>query len=714
MSNPVLQAALDFYDAGFCVVPTATGGGKAPHGKWKEFQSERPSRSQVAQWFANDSVQGLGIICGAISGNAIMIEAEGRAVADGLHMQARELADASGLGELFSKVVNGYTEMTPSGGIHWIIRCEEEVEGNKKLASRPGENGGVEVLFETRGTGGFTVTAPSHGITHESGQPWVLAAGSIASIPTLTREELNAFQDVFRAFDSMPAKEQTIEELSPEQPQGDRPGDDFNQKAKWEEILIGWKKVFTDKAGVTYWRRPDKSVGISATTGKNANDRLYVFTTSTTFQAEQPYSKFAAYTHLNHNDNFKQATKALRGLGYGLHVVPEYGQIRPLEAYTDPQPSLEGESMQPRGIDLAEVAHAHRLAEEVASLRAKREARKVLDAEEAARNFVKPSYFAHIGLELELPDEEMEWVIEDVFPQGANISLTAQYKAGKTTLVNALAKSLVDGEPFLNYYKAPLHPGRVVIFNFEVSKGQYRRWLKDVGIVNVEKVSMVHLRGERFPIIAKEIEDIAVEMLQELNCQTWIVDPFAAAFAGCGDENSNSDVGNFLQTLDVIKKRAGVSNLVIPMHTGRAQEHGIERARGATRLDDWADVRWLLKKTDEGRFFSADGRDVLQDEQLLKYEEESRALTLGGSDARGAKRRSLEDRWVDAVEENPGFTTSQLCEVLGGDAKNRGLKVARDSALKYNRVKALDHGTSKTWYLKNAIPAFQADISEAN
>jgi hypothetical protein len=76
---------------------------------------------------------------------------------------------------------------------------------------------------------------------------------------------------------------------------------------------------------------------------------------------------------------------------------------------------------------------------------------------------------------------------------------------------------------------------------------------------------------------------------------------------GSGDENSNSDVGVFLDQLDIIKERAGVSNLILPVHTGRAQEQGIDRARGATRLDDWADVRWLLKKTEDGRFFQLTG-----------------------------------------------------------------------------------------------------------
>jgi RecA-family ATPase len=249
-----------------------------------------------------------------------------------------------------------------------------------------------------------------------------------------------------------------------------------------------------------------------------------------------------------------------------------------------------------------------------------------------------PEYFGHLGEELQLPREEVQWTIRDVFPTGANVTLTAQYKAGKTTLINSLARSLADGEKFLNYFDAPDHPGRIVIFNYEVNREQYRRWFDDVGIKNVEKVSLYHMKGSSIPLLVPHIQDLIVDILKKLKTQTWILDPFAGAFTGSGDENSNSDVTVFLNILDIIKERAGVSNLVIPIHTGRAQEHGIDRARGATRLDDWADVRWLLKKTQDGRFFSADGRDVLVEEQALAYNAESRSLTFGGADAYMTKK----------------------------------------------------------------------------
>jgi hypothetical protein len=314
--NNILQAALNFYDAGISVVPARADGSKAPIGSWKQYQNERATREQIVEWFSNGG-QGLGIVTGF--NNVEMVEAEGRAVTSGLLDEARNIAINSGLEELWQILVNGYTEMTPSGGLHFLYRiADEEVPGNTKLAQRPGENDAVEVLFETRGTGGFVVTAPSSGTVHPSGQPWVLLKGSPATIPMFSMDERNALHSIFRALDSMPAKEQIAERLTsnPQSTNLDKPGDDFNARADWKDILIGWKVAYRANK-VTYWIRPGKDFGISATTGKNDADNLYVFSTSTTFEANKPYSKFAAYAHLYYGDDFSATARALRVQGYG-------------------------------------------------------------------------------------------------------------------------------------------------------------------------------------------------------------------------------------------------------------------------------------------------------------------------------------------------------------------------------------------------------------
>ena len=315
--NPVLQAALDFHDAGCSVIPARNDGSKAPIGNWKQYQVTQADKEQLVSWFGTGH-EGIGVVTGAVSGNLELLEMEGRAVHSGLLDEARNIAINSGLEELWNIISNGYAEMTPSGGLHFLYRiADEPVPGNTKIARRPGENGSVEVLVETRGEGGFVVTAPSNGMTHPSGKPWVLLNGSPMTIPMLSWEEREAIVSVFRSLDSMPSKEVVASQLSPTSANtGEKPGDDFNAKANWQDILVGWKVVFQAN-GVTYWRRPGKDVGISATTGRNDGDNLFVFTTSSSFEAEKPYSKFAAYAHLKHGDDFSAAARDLRAQGYG-------------------------------------------------------------------------------------------------------------------------------------------------------------------------------------------------------------------------------------------------------------------------------------------------------------------------------------------------------------------------------------------------------------
>jgi hypothetical protein len=101
------------------------------------------------------------------------------------------------------------------------------------------------------------------------------------------------------------------------EPGGTRPGDIFNARATWGKVLDphGWVKVF-ERSGVGYWRRPGKDRGVSATTNYAGSDLLYVFSTSTDFDSEHGYSKFRAYTRLNHNGDFVRAAEDLLRQGY--------------------------------------------------------------------------------------------------------------------------------------------------------------------------------------------------------------------------------------------------------------------------------------------------------------------------------------------------------------------------------------------------------------
>ncbi|NUW33423.1 bifunctional DNA primase/polymerase [Nonomuraea sp. SMC257] len=338
--NHLHDAARDAHAAGLCVIPAAATGTKQPWPdgpSWKAYQTRPSTLDQVDTWFGGGRYDGMGVVTGAVSGNLEMLEFEGRAIAEDVAKEFSEIADASGLGDLWRKVTTGYAEQTPSGGIHVLYRVDGDVAGNAKLASRPAtaeelaENPKekIKVLIETRGEGGFVVVAPSAGRTHPSGAAWTLISGGFATIATITPAERDALHHLAGALDQMPADEQPVEALPFTQPArvdddgSVRPGDDFNERATWDDIIgvRGWTRVHTDTAGTSYWRRPGKARGISATTGRGGMDNLYVFSTSTEFEAERPYDKFGAYTLLTQGSTspaaISSAAKDLAGQGYG-------------------------------------------------------------------------------------------------------------------------------------------------------------------------------------------------------------------------------------------------------------------------------------------------------------------------------------------------------------------------------------------------------------
>lgn len=312
--------ALAAHAAGLCVLPPREDGSKAPIGEWKQYEERRPTEDEIRRWYSGTR-HGLGFVCGRISGGLELFEFEGRAVEDGLHAQFSEACEAAGLGELLARIGQGYLETTPSGGVHFLYRCAHTQ--TEKLARRPGPDTGgrptIEVLIETKGEGGYVIVAPTGGPVHPNGLDWELVAGGYDRIVTITPEERAALHSVARSFDDMPRP--VAVEHAPrhtDTSDDDKPGDDFNRRARWTSILEphGWRRVF-QRGRCTHWCRPGKEAGTSATTGHGEGDYLYVFSSSTPFDPEHGYSKFAAYAILNHGGDYSAAARALAAEGYG-------------------------------------------------------------------------------------------------------------------------------------------------------------------------------------------------------------------------------------------------------------------------------------------------------------------------------------------------------------------------------------------------------------
>ena len=214
---------------------------------------------------------------------------------------------------------------TPRGGCHAFYRCPDGVQRKQKLAGQAGEDGKAVVLIETRGEGGYVLLPGSPEACHPSNKPYVLDQGNLTRIPNISAAERELLLQCARALNEHVEPARLI--TGPSTRNGNRPGDAFNRKATWEEVLepLGWAKV-GHNGEATYWRRPGKDAGVSATTNFGGSDLLYVFSTNADpFEAGRAYNKFAAHTYLNHSRNFSAAAAALVSKGFGDPLNTIYG-----------------------------------------------------------------------------------------------------------------------------------------------------------------------------------------------------------------------------------------------------------------------------------------------------------------------------------------------------------------------------------------------------
>ncbi len=312
----VHHTAIQAATAGISVVPIRADGTKQPSlSGWREYQKRRANETELQQWFRSGE-PGIAFITGAVSGNLEALDFDDPRI---FETWLRRVQRDSALASLYDHVSWGYLESTPAGGKHLLYTCDV-VEGNQKLASKP-DGDKRKTLIETRGEGGLIIVAPSRGKVHPSGKPYMLQRGAVSSIRTITAHQRSLLLAVAREFDEMPPLD--LSSIPPRKSlplngSALRPGDLFNQQASWEAVLIpqGWQLVRTSD-GESYWRRPGKrGPGISATTNHDGHDLLYVFSTSTAFEAERGYTKFKAYALLNHHGDFSAAARELAEQGY--------------------------------------------------------------------------------------------------------------------------------------------------------------------------------------------------------------------------------------------------------------------------------------------------------------------------------------------------------------------------------------------------------------
>jgi replicative DNA helicase len=356
--SDIKKYAVRCTEAGLSVVLTKeTPGDGAPQRKvpaltgWTALQQERLTPGELAELWAGRSIRdgmkltqevaGYGIIGGAVSGGVECIDVDTKNDPSGSVWG--DLLALIGMDELIGGYFNElYTERTPTGGYHIVYRYESpegaKRAGNVNLA-RSREN---KSIIETRGEGGYFVTAPTEG--YEAIQ------GDLTDLPTLSRNERDRMIEICKSLCYIaPAGAQQepepVTHARGTHKQGTGAFDHYDRAATAEtvrDLLIkhGWTPKGKDRDGRIKMLRPDNGTPSTAPHSGNilmygppGSDPLPLFSVFTTSALPfEPYRRDATgaetnekrsyrprdvYALLEHGGDYKAAGRVLYREGYG-------------------------------------------------------------------------------------------------------------------------------------------------------------------------------------------------------------------------------------------------------------------------------------------------------------------------------------------------------------------------------------------------------------
>ncbi len=250
---------------------------------WKIYQNEIASPYELDIQQENKKMNGIAVICGAVSGSL-------------------EIIDIDCKYDLTGTLFNDYIDMIPddlkpllyivstkNSGYHIYFRCEV-IAGNQKLASREtiekerkdSPQDKIRVLIETRGEGGYCVAPPTDGYELKGAE----------DIPTITKEQREILLSAGRSFNQIKEEVKEERKIVSSEMYSLSPFDDYNKRGIDDclnkLIYAGWVEVSRTAKKVTFLR-PGQTESKSSGDFNFELGWFSVFTTSSQFEPNKAY-----------------------------------------------------------------------------------------------------------------------------------------------------------------------------------------------------------------------------------------------------------------------------------------------------------------------------------------------------------------------------------------------------------------------------------------
>lgn len=336
---------------------------------------------------------------------------------------------------------------------------------------------------------------------------------------------------------------------------GDSVADWYSASHSFRDLLgrHGWTLVRGDgDEDGSQWRHPMATSPVSATTKHGC---LFVYSPNTPFEPTEQgdvhgYTRFAAYTLLDHHGDGSAAARAAREERDGAWVAPRAGIVLGAPTVTQAATEEPTVALGPIPIDWAEFWGRE-----------------------------------HIG---------EDWLVHPILPRGRQVALWARHKTGKSLLTLEVAAALATGRPCLS--QGGGEPVDVIYLDMEMTEDDLHERLTDLGYGPEDDLSRLHyyLLPSLPPLDKAEGGHAVVGLAIRHQAKALVIDTMARVVAG--DENEADTYRAFYRHTGLELKALGVSVLRLD-HGGKDPTKG---QRGSSGKGDDVDVVWQLRAVDAG------------------------------------------------------------------------------------------------------------------
>ncbi len=174
MNNPLLEAALQYAEMGYSVIPITPGDKKPPLIKWEPYQKEKASQEQIQSWWKQWPKANIGIVTGEISGFCVVD-----------HDRYKSTYSEETALEYFPDRIVTPTATSPKNGLHMYFAWPGENIPGKA------EAGGIPSV-DFRCDGNYIIAPPSVNGNGKS-YSWILdlRTTALVKLPGLYKDKIN-------------------------------------------------------------------------------------------------------------------------------------------------------------------------------------------------------------------------------------------------------------------------------------------------------------------------------------------------------------------------------------------------------------------------------------------------------------------------------------------------------------------------------------------